>query len=340
MSTFNGAEFLGEQLNSIAAQTRLPDNVYVRDDGSTDDTLAVLETFAAHSPFPLFIHRNECHMGYSDSFLAGALESDADFIAFSDQDDVWHPDKLLRCEQLLTSENRPSLVSHAARVVNRDLKDLGRKNPDLRRARYYAPSDCRPFTFNLGFSLCFSRTLLDILPNNARPRNDMYDGAMVHDQWVFYLASMVKGVEETPEVLACYRQHDSNVFGAGEVASSRERLSGRMQAPDSEHYRLLSELAEERAKLADMVDRKVAPAAASWAALHRSYASSYLNRSRISLNRSKIYRRDISTFERCKSLIGGFRAGDYRSRSDGGSGYRSFLKDSTMCAATFFRKGS
>ena len=91
MCTFNGAEFLPAQLESILAQTRPPDEIVVCDDASTDETTGILRSFAADSVKLKF---NQQNVGSVKNFEQAISLCTGDVIALSDQDDVWREDKL------------------------------------------------------------------------------------------------------------------------------------------------------------------------------------------------------------------------------------------------------
>src|ERR687894_3003245 len=96
MCTYNGARFVAEQLASVAAQTRPPDELVVCDDGSTDETCRLVEEFAARAPFPVRLFVNERNLGSTRNFGRAVALCEGDLVALSDQDDVWHPEKLER----------------------------------------------------------------------------------------------------------------------------------------------------------------------------------------------------------------------------------------------------
>ncbi|HEV2835287.1 MAG TPA: glycosyltransferase, partial [Pyrinomonadaceae bacterium] len=94
LGTYNGAVYLKEQLESIAAQTRTPDELVISDDQSTDDTLRLIEEFAATAGFPVPLSVNESNLGTAKNFEKAISLCRGDVILLSDQDDVWHSDKL------------------------------------------------------------------------------------------------------------------------------------------------------------------------------------------------------------------------------------------------------
>lgn len=94
MATYNGAQYLREQLDSLAAQTRPPDELVVTDDGSTDSTLEILADFAKSAPFPVRLFENPINLGYNKNFEKAAKLCTGDIVFFCDQDDVWLPQKI------------------------------------------------------------------------------------------------------------------------------------------------------------------------------------------------------------------------------------------------------
>ncbi len=94
MATCNGGAHLAMQLASLAAQTLAPDELIIGDDGSEDDTVAVIQRFAETAPFPVRLNQNPRRMGYARNFMQTAARCAGDLIFFADQDDVWRRDKI------------------------------------------------------------------------------------------------------------------------------------------------------------------------------------------------------------------------------------------------------
>src|ERR1700759_3102252 len=96
MCPYNGARFVGEQLESIAAQTLAPSELVVCDDRSTDATVRLVESFPARGPFSVRLGVTEHTLGSKKIFERAVSLCRGELIALSDQDDVWLPGKLAR----------------------------------------------------------------------------------------------------------------------------------------------------------------------------------------------------------------------------------------------------
>ncbi len=120
MATFNGGRYVGEQLQSFAEQSRLPDELVVSDDGSTDDTLEIVDRFASDCPFPVRVHRNRDRLGYSGNFERAIASCTGDIVLISDQDDVWFDDKIAVVVERLAAEQRPVILVNDQAIVGPD----------------------------------------------------------------------------------------------------------------------------------------------------------------------------------------------------------------------------
>jgi glycosyltransferase involved in cell wall biosynthesis len=214
MCTFNGARFLPEQLDSIAAQTRLPEELVVCDDGSTDDTVSVAEAFARTAPFPVRVLLNERRLGFTRNFTRAISLCTGDLIALSDQDDVWHPDKLAFQEHTLRSEAAGAVFTDAD-VVDADLNPLGYRLWDsvgfsgasrrvIRTEK--APALLLKQDVVTGATLMFRAHYRDaVLPMPA---------GWFHDGWIALVVAALGKITFIPAALVKYRQHSNNEIGA------------------------------------------------------------------------------------------------------------------------------
>jgi glycosyltransferase involved in cell wall biosynthesis len=214
MATYNGARFIREQLDSLAAQTVLPLELIVTDDGSTDDTLAIIEEFAKTAPFQVQIARNETRLGYRANFMKCTTLCTGDLIAFCDQDDIWLEQKLER--QLSPfADSRVLLSGHDVKLIDQQGRDLRKSLHQFPSSLPFSYWSANPFAYCQGFTLVFRRELLSFsyLWYSSIDHNAVTE-RMAHDQWFFFLALVVGSVKYDLEPLALYRQHDMNAFGA------------------------------------------------------------------------------------------------------------------------------
>jgi glycosyltransferase involved in cell wall biosynthesis len=212
MTTCNGETFLGEQLRSIAAQERLPDELVVADDLSTDRTWEILDDFARTAPFSVRLHRNEPRLGWRRNFMSVLARCESDLIALCDQDDVWDPAKLAISERTM-NESDALLFFHDAWLIDgagqrtgaANIFSLRERNPPLSVYSFYSP---------YGFSMVCHRSLLTLsdLWDQSTDSNDRRERAP-HDQWLFFLATVLGTVRFSQERLTGYRQHVGNAVG-------------------------------------------------------------------------------------------------------------------------------
>src|SRR5713101_1115880 len=94
MCAYNSSRYCEEQLESIASQSRLPDEVVICDDGSVDDTPSILERFRKEAPFDVRVYKNETNLGVAKNFEKAITLCSGDIIALADCDDIWRRDKL------------------------------------------------------------------------------------------------------------------------------------------------------------------------------------------------------------------------------------------------------
>lgn len=162
MAMLNGTTFLQDQLNSLAAQTYFPDALWITDDGSTDATQTIVNTFAAKAPFRVHFVKHHKRLGYRDNFLKAANLAGGDFVAFCDQDDVWLPSKLERIART-AKEFAPGLIVHSGRVVEQSLDDLGHRFPNIEETTVNKSNLKTSQTFYPAFTLVVDRRLVQLL---------------------------------------------------------------------------------------------------------------------------------------------------------------------------------
>ena len=322
MATYNGERFLPEQLASFLTQTRLPDELVVCDDGSTDATLDVLRAFAASAPFPVRIHANPTRLGWRENFFKAASLCEGDWIAFSDQDDVWLPEKLERCLVAL-SRSGALLAVHQAAVVDQNLQRLGRLQPALPRRLPRDSSAWVPWDIVQGFCMVVSSELFRTYPWRRRPDDFRCPGQpFSHDGWVVLLSQALGRVTLLHEALCLYRQHGGNAVGA--PVHDWSKLVRKAPAVGFGAYRERSRAALTCARYLERLAEATADAAAEKL---RAAAASYRRRARLYWWRARVYHPLHGSLGRLREFtLLNLRAA-YRAASLGGLGGRSFLKD-------------
>lgn len=231
LATYNGAAHLGEQLASLVAQTVLPHELVVSDDGSTDATLKIVRDFAATAPFAVHILPQGPRLGFSDNFLRAAEACQGPLIAFCDQDDVWLPHKLQIGRERL--ERDGSLMSmHLLTMTNDRLQPIGVWDQAIRGDDIHEPLAIDPYLNGWGNTMLFDRRLLELIPRDQRPVHPEQSAPprkpLSHDTWIYVLAAAMGRISHISKELILYRQHGANAVG---VAHARPSWAERLTAP-------------------------------------------------------------------------------------------------------------
>lgn len=354
MATYNGERFLQEQLDSLGRQTLLPCELVACDDGSTDGTLDILRAFAVTAPFPVRIFVNDMRLGYCDNFLRAVELCEGELIAFCDQDDLWLPEKLAACTDSFETE-QVSMVIHLAMLVNSNMVPLNRVWPHLGRFGGL-PSEV-PLLASMdvvGMTMVFRRDAARPLSHHPELRRALSAALLGHDPIMRLLAGASGSVVPLRKVLALHRCHNTNTSNAHVVSSAsapayiwgakglRRRLVAAARwiktharlasAVDWNSYRKEAELLWSKAELlgnaALYTDGRLR------AVLQRTIAI-LSRRARALAERSHLYQtasgRALPVFSRM--VVRGL----YRSRSRGGLGLWSLVKD-FLITVRFFRR--
>jgi len=219
MCTFNGGDYLQEQLVSIAKQTHLPDELVVCDDGSTDSTLQILDGFKKEAPFPVRIYCNKIRLGVTKNFEKAITLCEGEIIALCDQDDVWLPQKLGKIKDLFKKHLNAGYIFSNALVVDEKLNPLdftlwdkflftetARKR--FERGHQNQVEILIHHNVVTGATMAFRKNIKDLILPIPEER--------VHDEWIALLASAVgiRGIF-VDEALIKYRLHDRQLIGIG-----------------------------------------------------------------------------------------------------------------------------
>jgi glycosyltransferase involved in cell wall biosynthesis len=215
---FNGRAHIGDQIDSILAQTRVPDEIILADDGSDDRTLEVAIERISHAAIPrrprLTVLDYERRLGVTANFSRAIEAASADVVFLADQDDVWRADKI--ATQLADLARKPgSMLSVSnARLIRADGSDT---HMDLFRAIRVTARDIEAITGESPSAWFVRRSVFPGM--TFALRRQVVKCALPipplwpHDYWLSLIAASLGSIAVSPEHLVGYRQHDSNLVG-------------------------------------------------------------------------------------------------------------------------------
>ena len=247
LSTFNGEEYLFEQLNSLFSQTYNEFVLFVRDDGSTDSTVSIIKSFRNKYKNIVFFEDSLENIGACKSYLWLLQNVEADYYMFCDQDDVWVNNKIelsinaLKCEEIRS--DKLAIIVHTdlivtdkkLNVISNSLWDNDNTNP-LRITRKYL------FLVNYltGCTMLINKKARDISITSN-------ETAIMHDFWVGICVEASNGVIlslSTPTVF--YRQHERNVIGSKQKKSQHPILQRYLHIPNFRYSYMLYKMINSR----------------------------------------------------------------------------------------------
>jgi hypothetical protein len=220
LATHDGQTWLPELLGSLATQVRLPDELVVCDDASSDGTRAVLDDFAATAPFDVRRVDHDARRGPVRAFETALAAVDGELVALCDQDDRWDRRKLAVLEAELSGSG-VTLAFSDARMVDDEGADTGRllwSELGFRRRQRDslvsgAPGPLLRHAVASGCAMAVRRSVVGLaLPFPATL--DLVAAPMLHDRWLALVAGATGGVVPIPDTLVDYRVHARQAVGA------------------------------------------------------------------------------------------------------------------------------
>ena len=212
LCTFDGGKYLAEQLESIKAQSNNNWTLYVSDDGSTDNTLAILKKFRQSWGAERLAIQEGPRKGYAANFLSLVSNNDiqADYFAFSDQDDIWKPDKLQHAVEKIAPfrQEQATLFCSRSEYVNEDGLHIGYSKT---RTKMFAFNNALVENIAGGNTMVFNQPARSLL----KKINDSEMPIVSHDWTLYQVVTSMNGkvlFDNMPTIL--YRQHGKNVIGA------------------------------------------------------------------------------------------------------------------------------
>lgn len=220
LCTYNGEQYLAEQLESLVNQSYHNLEIVVTDDRSSDRTWEILKSFADRDQRITLI-QNEKNLGYVKNFEKAIYLCKGQYIALCDQDDVWELNKI---ELLVNEIEDRLLIYHDSQLIDVNGVLLKRVS-DL--MNMYQGASPLPFLFNncvSGHSCLISRKLADILKQNGG-----FDARFYHDWWMAFMAANYGQIAYVNKPLVRYRQHsESNT----DILNVKEKKAAGVKYPD------------------------------------------------------------------------------------------------------------
>jgi glycosyltransferase involved in cell wall biosynthesis len=270
MCAFNGARFLDAQLHSFAAQTRLPDELIVCDDASSDDSCKIVRDFARQAEFPVRLVVNDRNLGTTRNFEQGVRFCRGPIIALADQDDVWYPHKLERIENIFESSPSVLAVFSDADLIDECSKPLRHK---LWNALAFTRGEQRQFARGkeldvlirhpvvTGATMAFRKEFFELA--TPLPPDES------HDRWLAFLLAARGRMELIPQPLMQYRRHGGQQIGPGPLTTQdklaiAQARTGDFYCEEIHRFRELHSRFQERQRdfgnvehIQDQIERKI-----------------------------------------------------------------------------------
>lgn len=238
MSSYNGAKYIREQIDSILNQENVNIKICIRDDGSTDSTLDIIKEFTEKGNVELIVDGDR--VGPGESFmrlLYSCSKSDADYFAFSDQDDVWLKNKLKVAIDKMASygEDEPVLYS-SNQILYKDGKQCGLRHEVPQRIDLISHITRNTIS---GCTFVMNKELAELI-GSAKHIDERILRCRLHDSLVM-LVAIVKGkVVYDEKAYMLYRIHDTNVVGIKKDSLSKKlkKLVGLIRKGNNANIRM------------------------------------------------------------------------------------------------------
>lgn len=216
LATYNGETYLKEQIESILKQTYEEWILYIRDDGSKDNTIKAVKRYVDKYPEKIkFIEDNKSSLGAKMNFGELIKCSKNDYCMFCDQDDFWLPNKieitLLKMRELEEKygKEEPILIHTDLKVVDENLNIINNSFWKYMNLNYKKNNLNFMITQNIvtGCTMMINKSLVDVV-------EDIPTECYMHDWWIGLVASVFGKIDSVNEGTILYRQHYNNEIGA------------------------------------------------------------------------------------------------------------------------------
>jgi hypothetical protein len=217
LCTFNGQKYLKDQLESIASQTILPDEVVICDDCSTDRTIEIARQFAKNAPFDVHIFENTKTLRVTKNFEKALNLCQNEILFLCDQDDIWYSDKIKILTSFLDSNPECQAVFSDAELIDENAKPMSQQLWDKLRfwdeqQKLWQAGKSIDVLLQgnrvTGCTVAFRKSLL-----NQTVPFPTHIPEFIHDTWIAMAASVQNTIQFCPVTLTGYRQHAEQQIG-------------------------------------------------------------------------------------------------------------------------------
>lgn len=211
LSTYNGQKYLEELLDSVLHQKGVLVQLIIRDDGSSDSTIQIIQKYASQYPnITFFLEENVgCETSFELLTRYASSAKPCDYYAYCDQDDVWFPEKLLKSISAIEPEQCPCMYCCNQMITDKDLKPLGLLIPDEKYEIEERRLNNNYFLNRHGCTMVWNRAL-QVVFGNIKHHIPLTPG---HDSWAMLVARCAGKVVVGKEPLMFYRVHGNNTGG-------------------------------------------------------------------------------------------------------------------------------
>ena len=214
LATYNGAEYLKEQLDSVLSQTLTPYEIVISDDNSSDNTRQIVSEYQKNNDnIKWFDNKNH---GVNGNFENGLKQSTGDYIAFCDQDDIWALDKL---EVLVNGIGDKSLAYCRSELIDSDGHRLDKSIEEHFSITHFS-SDLSPLYF-LNFNCISGHAML--FTRELAEKSIPFSEHVMYDQWLGMVASALSGISYIDKTLVQHRIHATNTHNNFELMREKKR---------------------------------------------------------------------------------------------------------------------
>ena len=301
VTTYNGEKYIREQINSILNQTRVPDEVIILDDGSTDKTIDILTEYENNHPSVFDIKVNDKNLGVTKNFEQGIRVSNGDAIFLCDQDDVWHPEKVER--QVAALLNNNGLLSfHDSLVVDESLSPL---NTHWNLISYSDTNQSPQSDFSQLTVRNFVKGSTILMDSSLREYILPIPQGWAYDWYIALISTLISELIPVNETLHKYRRHENQESGQHPNSIYATLQRGILSNTNAEQYRKNAASWEE-------LEKKLNKLPSSCLRIDRSSAKKLIfQRHQYESNRATIYERNTGILSKLRAITDNVSKGYY-----------------------------